>query len=167
MNGRCSTAGWVWREKELSKETTVTTNVQLSHLAFVTPATCCKRKTVFSHFSFSICYCLPILCEKLVLCILSFCINWQKRFARNPPRITFLNMFDKEPEQLRATVCRWDYDDFFVDRDVSDIYFPTYLSFCIQRPGTAIWMISSWRYIVGCFLRWGKINQLKTMKMVL
>ncbi len=113
MNGHSGAAGRIWREKELSNETTVTTNVRLSHLAFVTPATCCECKTFFSHFSFSICYCLPILCEQLLLCILSFCINWQKLFAINPPRITFLNMFDKEPEQLRATVCWRDYDDFF------------------------------------------------------
>lgn len=170
MNGHSGAAGRIWREKELSNETTVTTNVRLSHLAFVTHATCCKCKTVFSHFSFSICYCLPVLCEQLMLCILSFCINWQKRFARNPPRITFLNMFDKEPEQLRATVCWRDYDDFFLQIEtwVTFIFWPTcLLSFYIQRPGTSIWMNSGCRYIVGCFPRWGKINRLKTMKMVL
>ncbi len=111
MNGQSGAAGRIWREKELSNKT-VTTNFRLSHLAFVTPATCCECKTVFSHLSFTICHCFPILYEQLVLCILSFCINLQKRFARNPPRITFLNMFDNEPEQLRATVCWWDYDDF-------------------------------------------------------
>lgn len=101
-----------------------------------------------------------------VLCILSFRINWKKRFTRNLPRITFLNMFDKEPEQLKATVCWHDYDDFFC-RSRRQWHLFSLLSFYIQRPGTSIWMISGCRYIVGCFPQWGKIHQLKTMKMVL
>lgn len=149
MNGHSGAAGLVWRGKELSKETTVTANVRLSHLAFVTPATCCECKTVFSlFFFFSICYCLPVLCEQLVLCILSFCINWQKRFATNPPRITFLNMFDKEPEQLKATMCGRDYyDDFWRSRREWHFIFPPtrLLSSYIQRPRTSIWMISGCR----------------------
>lgn len=99
-------------------------------------------------FFFSICYCLPVSCEQLVLCILSFCINWQKRFATNPPRITFLNMFDKEPEQLKATMCGGDYyDDFWRSRREWHFIFPPtcLLSSYIQRPWTSIWMISGCR----------------------
>lgn len=131
-------------------------------------ATCCECMTVFSHFFFSL-YLLLSPCfvwATCVLCILSFCINWKKRFTRNLPRITFLNMFDKEPEQLKATVCWHDYDDFFC-RSRRQWHLFSLLSFYIQRPGTSIWMISGCRYIVGCFPQWGKIHQLKTMKMVL
>lgn len=160
MNGHSGADGLVWRGKELSNETTMTANVRLSHLLWM-------HDSLFSFF-FSL-YLLLSPCfvwATCVLCILSFCINWKKRFTRNLPRITFLNMFDKEPEQLKATVCWHDYDDFFC-RSRRQWHLFSLLSFYIQRPGTSIWMISGCRYIVGCFPQWGKIHQLKTMKMVL
>lgn len=132
------------------------------------PPLVANARPSFLIFFFSLCYCLPVLCEQLVLCILSFCINWQKRFATNPPRITFLKMFDKEPEQLKATVCCRDYYDDFCRSRREWHLFPTYLLPVFLYPKAMDFHLNDFGLLdVGCFSQRGKINQLKTMKMVL
>lgn len=169
MNGHSGAAGLVWRGKELSKETNVTANVRLSHLAFVTPATCCECKTVFSLFFFLL-YLLLSACFVWATCALySFILHklaeviCHKSSKNYIPQYVWQRAWAAQSNNVRPRLLWW----LLKIETWVTFYFPTYPPPVFLYPKATDFHLNDFGLQdVGCFSQRGKINQLKTMKML-
>lgn len=121
MNGHNGADGLVWRGKELSNKTSMTANVRLSHLLWM-------HDSLFSFF-FSL-YLLLSPCFVWATCALySFILHkleeaiYQKSSKNYIPQCLTKSLSSSK-QQCAGMIMM----TFFVDRDVSDIYFPSCLS---------------------------------------
>lgn len=159
MNGHSGADGLVWRGKELSNETTMTANVWLSHLLWM-------HDSLFSFF-LSLYLLLSPCFVWATRALYSFILHklgeaiYQKSSKNYIPQCLTKSLSSSKQQCACMIIMT------FFCRSRRQWHLFSLLSFYIQRPGTSIWMISGCRYIVGCFPQWGKIPQLKTMKMVL
>lgn len=129
-------------------------------------ATCCECMTVFSLF-FSLYLLLSPCFVWATRALYSFILHklgeaiYQKSSKNYIPQCLTKSLSSSKQQCACMIIMT------FFCRSRRQWHLFSLLSFYIQRPGTSIWMISGCRYIVGCFPQWGKIPQLKTMKMVL